>query len=254
MTATDSTYVYAIIRGREIRSTGGLDRAPTRVVESEGIAAIVSSVRELPVKPTRANLAAHHEVIERAAGDTTVLPMRFGFVMSDEDEVASELLQPHRDELLEQLTRFDGHVELGVKVYYREDSFLRDVVREDRAIARLREATQRLTPEAGYYQRIRLGELVFEAVDRKRREQAGQIRRALEPLASAVASDADPPDRVVLKAAFLVEDQRVPEFEERVEDLASRNPDALHFKLVGPVPPYSFVTVAASEPAAVPWA
>ena len=254
MTATDSTYVYAIASGPDVPSTRGLDRAPTRTVESDKIAAIVSSVPEVPVKPTRANLAAHHDVIERAASKTNVLPMRFGFVMSDDDEVASELLGRHRDELLEQLARFDDHVELGVKVYYREDSLLRDVVREDRAIARLRELTKRLSPEAGYYQRIRLGELVVEAIDRRRREHAGDIRRALEPLASAVESDDEPPDRVVLKAAFLVERRRVTEFEERVEDLAGRNPDALHFKLVGPVPPYSFVNLAANEPAAVPWA
>ena len=249
MAATDSTYVYAITRRSDVPVADGLGRAPTRTVESDEITAIVSSMHELPVKPTRANLAAHHEVIDRAAGHATVLPMRFGFVMTNDDAVANELLGRHRDELLEQLARFDGHVELGLKVYYREDSLLRDVVREDQAITRLRELTQRLSPQAGYYQRIRLGELVVEAIDRRCREHASQLWRALEPLASAVVSDDERLDRVVLKAAFLVERVRVPEFEQRVEALARRNPDALHFKLVGPVPPYSFVNLASSEPA-----
>jgi hypothetical protein len=253
-----ATYVYGVVRDGALSSADGVDGlggAPTRAVAAPGVAAIVSSVDETPVQATRSNLTAHNDVVEAVAAGATVLPMRFGFVMRDDNAVARDLLRSRRDEFLSELARFDSHVELALTVYYDEDALLQEVVRGEPAIARMRDATQRLTAEAGYYQRIRLGEMVFDAVARKRRHEADTIRSELERVASAAdSSEGDLPDRVLFKSAFLVERGRVPEFEAAVEELAEREAERLQFKLVGPVPPYSFVKLGSNQPAAVPWA
>jgi Gas vesicle synthesis protein GvpL/GvpF len=50
----------------------------------------------------------------------------------------------------------------------------------------------------------------------------------------------------VLRASFLVERKRVPEFDKAMNEVARHEDGRIRFKYVGPLAPHSFVTV--------PWA
>jgi Gas vesicle synthesis protein GvpL/GvpF len=64
--------------------------------------------------------------------------------------------------------------------------------------------------------------------------------RVLAPL--AVAHVVSPPnhERSVLNAAFLVERNHLEEFDRAVEAVSEQRAPDIEFKLVGPLPPYSF--------------
>src|SRR5947209_11392824 len=122
-------YVYGIVRAAagERPSAAGVDGAQVELVESGGLAALVSDVDSLPVKGNRRNLMAHSQVLQEVVAERCVLPMRFGVVMPDRGAVVTELLEPHAQALAEQLGAFEPYVEVDVRALCSEDDLLRAV-------------------------------------------------------------------------------------------------------------------------------
>src|SRR3954447_13822742 len=165
-----SKYVYGVVRGKgRAKPKGkGIADKPLEVVAADGLGALTSDVPGEELEAGRDELMTHSRVLEEALGDGVVLPMRFGVVMPDEDTVRAELLDPHRDELEAQLEEMSGKVEMNVKAIYDEGAVLREVLAENRDIARAREKLQGRSEDAPYYERIHLGELIVGALEQKR--------------------------------------------------------------------------------------
>jgi hypothetical protein len=175
-----------------------------------------------------------------------VLPMRFGVVMSDADEIRERLLDDHAADLSAQLGEFDGKVEIRIRAVYEESVLLREVVREDPQIAALRRSMAGRSEDATYYARIELGERVAAGVERRREHDGAAIVNALAPVALAVDESKAAHERVALNASFLIERARVEEFDEILDEVAALNAGRIRFKYTGPLPPHSFVQLAGS--------
>lgn len=240
-------YVYGIVEAKATAPAGpGIAGAPLGLVTGDEAAALVSEIEDDRVRLGREELLVHCRVLEHALEQGTVLPMRSGVVMSGPEEIRSRLLDDHGADLRAQLTGLDGKVEVRIRATYEEKSLLRDVAREHPEIASLREAVRGQPEDASYYGRIRLGELVAAALDRKREHDAQSIVDALA--AGALAVDVGQPahERVVVQASFLVERARIASFDEILEQVADGYGGRIRFKYTGPLPPHSFVELAES--------
>src|SRR5919109_1018647 len=138
------TVVYGIVPAETPvdGAPSGIAGAPVHRVTAGGLAALVSPVEGDELRATRRDLLSHAAVLEHAVAAGPVLPLRFGIVLRDEEAVAEELLEARHDELSALLERFERLVELRVKGFYVEEAVLREIVRSDRTIARLNEATR----------------------------------------------------------------------------------------------------------------
>jgi hypothetical protein len=238
-------YVYGIVEASATAPRGrGIGGAPLRLLIGEGAAALVSEIRTDRVRLGRDEVLLHARVLERALARGPVLPMRFGVVMDDAEEVRSRLLDEHGQELRAQLTEMEGKVEIRIRAAYDEQSLLRDVVREQPEITLLREAVRHRPEDATYYERIRLGELVAGAVERRRELDAHAIIDALGAHALAVEAGEPSHERVVVQASFLVERSHLAEFDAIVDQVAEGYGGQIRFKYTGPLPPHSFVELA----------
>ncbi len=236
-------YIYGIVRaagGPPVRSDGVAGGPVTAVADGE-VAALTSEVPDDELRAGREELSTHARVLEQALEGGVVLPMRFGVVMESEESVRRDLLERHREELLAQLDELDGKVELNVKAIYEEDALMREVVESDTSIARLRESLQGKSEEATYYERIRLGEMVSEAVEMKRAQDAELVLARLSGMADAVETGAPVHERMAVNASFLVERARMEAFDEALEQLGGEQAGRIRFKFAGPLPPHSFV-------------
>jgi hypothetical protein len=184
---------------------------------------------------------AHWRVVEAASKAATVIPVRFGTVMADDRAVADELLAPQAERLTALLRALAGQVQLGVKGEYEEDALLREVVREAPAVKALRERVRNLPEAAGYYDRIRLGELVAAEVERRRGQDAGLALERLAPHARATKTNEPRTASGAFDLAFLVERDGVDPFSAAVGELAEALGERVGIRYVGPLPPYSFV-------------
>lgn len=238
-------YVYGVVRASaEPPPRSGIGGATVQTIVSEGTAAIVSDVDEGELEAGRQELTIHAQVLEDALQAGVVLPMRFGIVMSDADSVKTELLGRHHDELCAQLAELDGKVELRLRAVFDETELMGEVVRENPEIAALREALRHQEDDATYYERIRLGEMVAAAVERKRDAEGQEILDALAPLALAVDAGDLGHERVALSASFLVERERVAEFDAAVDQIGRSRAGRLRLKYTGPLPAHSFVELS----------
>jgi hypothetical protein len=237
------TYVYGLVgAGAEIPDDlpglGPSGRVSTIV--HGGIAAIVGDVPDDRPLGTRDDLIAHETVLDTVAASVAVLPMRFPAVV-EEKGVVEELLAPNEDYFLEVLAGLEGRVQFALKGRFEQDAVLLEVVESDDEIRTLQERVRELPEDASYYDRVRLGELIVGALEARREVEAEKIYERLEPTAVEVAAHQPASPEDVVNAAFLVDRDRVQEFEDAVEGLGSDLAGRVRLRLLGPLAPYDFV-------------
>jgi len=236
-------YVYGVVRaaGATAPAVEGIAGAPLELVAEGEVAALTSPAPGEYMEAGREELLTHSRVLEATMEKATVLPMRFGVVVPDEEALRGQLLAPHREELAAQLDEIEGKVEVSLKGIYDEDAVLREIVAENRQVASLRERIGGKPAEAAYYERIELGELVAQAFEAKREHDAAAIVEVLRPHAVAVEVGEPVHERMALNASFLVERAGLEKFDRAVEEVGRSQADRIRFKYTGPLPPHSFV-------------
>jgi hypothetical protein len=116
----------------------------------------------------------------------------------------------------------------------------------------LREHIKTLPDEAGYYERIRLGELVSGEVGHRRVEDTRLAIEMLEPLAVAVREEELRQADSAFNLAFLVDRGKQDAFGREVGRLKEQLGERIELHYVGPLPPYSFADIELDAEAA--WA
>lgn len=240
-------YVYGVLEANaKVPRARGIGNAPLSLIANDGAAALVSDLPSGELQLDHDDMLTHARVLEAAIATGTVLPMRFGVVMSGPEEIRERLLEDHATEIAMQLEELDGKVEVRIRASYEADALLREVVREDPEIQAIRRSMAGRSDEGSYYARIELGERVAAAVQRKREHDAVAILDALSPLALAIDETETDHERIVLNASFLVQRAALERFDEVLEAVAAGNAGRLRFKYTGPLPPHSFVQLAGS--------
>lgn len=225
-------YLYGITRPRELPKR--LSAEGISLIAEEDRAAVVSQVEDGPVEATRRNLLAHADVVEQLHEESVVLPARFGYLLESRDEVLELLALPEIEHLLE---RHKTTCELTLKGTY-EESVLAEV---GAGLQPLRDA-YRAAPsmDAG----IALGEAVGQGLAERRERDASLVLDALHGVIVDVVVGEPAGEFAAFDLALLVERDGVVPIEAKLEELSARLSPPLHFKLVGPLPPYSFVRLA----------
>ena len=234
-------YVHGVTRAG---GRGAIEGAGARAVVDGELAAIVTDA----AGETRAAdlMRRHWRVLEAVAEHATVVPVQFGTAMAGDEAVTAEFLAPRRHSLESQLASFDGKVQLSLKGTYDEAVLLRSIIEGSSAVAQLRERVRRLPEAAGHFERVRLGELVAAEVDQVRERDAEALHARLDGLAVATTRETASGLQAAVNSAFLVERGRTDEFARAVDAAAEELGDRMALRLLGPLPPYSFVAEEAS--------
>lgn len=241
---TPVCYVYGIV-GSDLVLPADLagigDSGGPTLVTCDEVAAVVEEVPAGRAFGTRSDLLAHNRVVDAIAAVAPVLPMRFGAVVLDSDAVALELLEPNHEHFRAGLAEIAGRAQFTLRGEYDRDVVLREVVDEQPEVRALSESLHGAPQDALYHERIRLGELVVQALAAKRESEVAQVLEVLTPHAVAIRSrEPAGPDEMV-DAAFLVDIDRQGAFEQSAEDIAKRLAGRVRLRLLGPLPAYDFV-------------
>lgn len=235
------TYIYAITAaGHPLHLDGlkgvGDPAGDLRTLKTKALGAVVSDAPE-NLRAKRRDLAAHQGVLEKLMGDGAVLPMRFGLMGPDDDQVLAAL-EEHREAYVQRLEQLDGCLEYNLKVSRDEDDLLHEIVTGSEEIRRLNDIT-RQNP-AAQDEKVALGELVAREVQAR---QDGEAKEMVERLAPAAVrhSLGEPTTSHFLNVSFLVKRDDAAAFSQTVHEEAERRGDAYTLSLNGPLPPYSFV-------------
>jgi hypothetical protein len=183
-------------------------------VPVDGLSVLCAPARREPV--TREALWAREATLDALMGERTVLPIRYGTFVADEAAIAVAVA-PRCAALWARLDRVRGAVELSVRVHG-------DAPAPDCGVEYLARAHGDAPPPdcgVGYLARAHAGRSVHE------------------PLSALARAAALRPAHELLRAAYLVDRERVGAFVAEVERLQRERPD-LAILCTGPWPPYSF--------------
>jgi hypothetical protein len=246
-------FVYGVVPAKaEPRvNVDGLGGRPVRTVARGELAAIVSDLGDDKVPGRREDLDAHAAVLADAIRSGTVVPMRFGVSLENDKAVQERLLGRNEARLQELLRALEGHVQATLKAFYLEDALLRQIVRSNEEIARLREATRGREDASTQGLRVRLGQLVADAVETQRAVDQRELLSKLEPLVTDMRVEQPAHERVALHVQMLVRRDRATQLEAAAEELARLHEERLRFRYVAPLAPFSFseIPLEAEEPA-----
>lgn len=241
-------WLYAVTgsSGQELAPTmTGVADAPVRVVQSTGLAAVVSTVdaQAFGEEALRRNLEdldwvaavahAHDAVVRAVRHDGGVIPLRLASIYSSDKHVC-RLLEERHDEFADALRLVRGRTEWGVKAYAAGKADVPET-----------------PPTTGmdYLRRRRAQLSSQEDAERTAARQVMEVHSALASL--AVAARTHPPrntplnkrpERELLNGAYLVDGSDTDAFHEAVQAQEQRN-QTLRLELTGPWPPYSFTTL-----------
>jgi hypothetical protein len=236
-------YLYAVVRAstRLPADLRGLDDATVELLPHDDIAAAVTPMALDRPPGRRAELLAHAAVVDRLAEGGPVVPVQFGSVLADRDSVLGEVLRPRHTEFVEMLDRFTGHVQFNLRASYVEEEILAEVVRDRRDIAELRKRTRDLARGSPHPDLVRLGELVADAMEKKRAVDADRVLAVVQPRVVDTTRHTGSGVDDLLDAALLVPGDQVAGLEEDLESFAAEVHKRIRLRLAGPTAPYDFV-------------
>lgn len=260
----EGKYVYCIIGTNQERNFGPIgiggrgDEVST--IGYNDLSMVVSNYPMTKFVVDRQNMLTHEKAIEEVMKEfDSVLPVRFGTIASNADEIRNLLDRRYR-EFKNALRDMDHKVELGVKgIWKNMDTIFEEIVEENREIKRTKEKIEscdklRIDPERGrrakndagkrnIQAKMEVGRMVAQALEKKKEREAGKIVDALRRTSVEQRLNKTIGDEMFINVAFLVDRGREKEFDNIVDDLSEEYEDRRKLIYAGPMPPYNFVNI-----------
>lgn len=237
-------YLYGIISEDKNHS---LNLNGLTTVSCQSLAAVVEEkevkdYHKLPKEETVRELVSHQQIIEKIMSETSILPVKFGTMVETEDEVI-KFLEKGYFVLKNELRKMEGKIELDVVASWKLPKILAMIYAHDRRVQKKQQEIALKGPEATTKDKIILGRLVEQVLKTRKDEYSRLILQKLKKRAVEICLHDLISDEMVFNAAFLIKASAKEIFYKALDKLDQRFEDTLNFRLVGPLPPYSFSTI-----------
>ena len=241
-------YVYSFLRSKDKDAVQaarlkGLEEADVTVIERGDLAVAVSPIVARKIRPQRKYLAAHQEIVTHLAKHWSMLPVSFGLIADNLDQVYY-ILDNNRDVLNEQIERVGGNVEMTVSLKWTAPNVPQYFV--DRHPP-LREARELIVEgKASRDDQIEMGRIFEKLLNAEREANTQVFLDALAPFSKELEVQPTREESDVMRLACLINRDMEPEFSAAVYRAAEAFSDDFAITFNGPWPPYSFVKLALS--------
>lgn len=254
----ENIYVYAVIStppspaksGELARSMLGINNRGIILVPYKDFIVVASNTHlinfsQLGKKELAEFISVHEQVNNRLIKDYDVIPMRFGMIVESKEEVLNVLKKAYLQFKIS-LDKVVGKNEFIVEVFWNEDNALEKITRENVEIQKLRERAASLGRILGLTVKIKLGKLIFEALESRRKEYTKDILNFLGNYFTDFTAGKLLNKEMLMSYSFLIEKSRESELALKLNELQGKYKDELKVKYIGPMAPYSFVDIKLS--------
>ncbi len=242
--ARQKAYLYAIIAGAQDSVYGGFGIGGHDVysVSTGIIAAVISDIPNGSVRPERAHLAAHHEVLKRLMAETTPLPMSFGIVAESPAAVRRMLLR-NQKALSGQLEHLAGKVEMGLRVTWDVPNIFEYFVNTHPELRVARDRLLGVNCAPTQEHKIEVGSMFDRLLTEDRETYAAHAMGMLEGREFEIRALKCRSEREVMNLACLIRREAMPRFEAAVFEVAKQYDNNFALDYNGPWAPHNFVDV-----------
>jgi hypothetical protein len=189
-------------------------------------------------------LMSHQTIVEKVMAHFDVLPVKFGTFLSEEQVL--KLLQYGYKTFQSFLMEFSKKVQMELIVTWNVNTVISAIAAEPDVATMVAEAKtlQGQSNQAG----IKIGQLVASKLSMRKTALADEIVSAVGTTSLKQHVNPILSDQIVVNLGLMLESNKTAMLERTVNELDSRFNQQLTFKLVGPLPPYSFATVRVKTP------
>jgi hypothetical protein len=214
------------------------------IVTYEGLSAIVSApsfsddrtmTKDVAVK----YLLNQQRILEGLMDSYPILPFKFGSMAHTDEEVKQILIQGYS--FFQSLLPWVGdRVELELVAVWDREKIFKTLYEEEPEIQFLQKIIGTKSEEDPFLEKIKLGKLVRQCLLKKKVPSREQIISQLKECAESYCDHDVMDDIMILNTAFLLRKEMEKEFDRRVQYLDHTFLGEVSFKVIGPLPLYSF--------------
>ncbi|ARI76456.1 GvpL/GvpF family gas vesicle protein [Halobacillus mangrovi] len=246
MAEENGVYVFCCIHVEDEKDFGsvhfeGEDR-PIFTVSYKDAAMVAI---EAPIKiyhPKKDNLMKHQQVISNVMeNENAVVPISFGNVFQslEDTEVLLKNLYPQLAKLFPEVS---NKIEIGLKVVGKKE-WLENQVEQNEGVMKQKQNVANKSEAAGYFDRIKLGEMAQNFFNKLKKEVEHDIHESLTKLSVSAKSNETLGEKMLLNGAYLIDRDKEEAFDKKVNDLHERWKGKVDFKYTGPWPAYNFINI-----------
>jgi hypothetical protein len=241
-------YVYSFLRSKDreaimAENLKGIEDADIAVIEHDDLAVVVSAIVPKKIRPQRKFLAAHQEIVTHLAKYWSMLPVSFGLIADDLDQV-HHILDKNRDVLIEQLDRVGGNVEMTITLKWTDSNIPQYFV--DRYPELQAARAMIIEGRASREDQIEMGRIYERLLNSERATHTQRFTDNLSSIAKELEIQPTRDDSDVMRLACLISRDIEEKFTEAVYRTAELFSDDFAITFNGPWPPYTFVKLALS--------
>lgn len=252
--ATKGIYIYGIIPNfysaemyRSLVNTG------IYTIAYQNISAIVSDRENVPFdyldRETLGHLLVDHQkTIEDLIGKgfNMLIPMRLGTMVNSKEEVFKILANGH-DLIVDSLNKIEHLTEIDLAVTWADFPAIIKEVAVHPDIVAMKEAILNSGEAISQADQIKIGMLFEEKFKEKNTTVELDILNALSPFCTDIKMHEVMNDQMITNSAYLLNRNKKEKFEQVLDRLDEEYKGMLNFKMVGPLPCYSFYTIEVKE-------
>jgi len=252
--ATKGIYIYGIIPNfystevfKSLVNTG------IYTIAYQNISAIVSDRENVLIdfsdRETLGHLLVDHQkTIEdlTAKGFTMLIPMRLGTMANSKKEVIKILANGH-NLIVNTLTKIEHLTEIDLAVSWADFSATIKDVASHPDIVVMKEDLLKKGDALSQTDQVKIGMLLEEKFKEKNARVELDILDSLSALCTDIKMHDVMDDQMITNSAYLLKRINKEKFEEALDHLDEEYKGMLNFKMVGPLPCYSFYTIEVKE-------
>ncbi len=247
---TQGIYIYGIVPN--FYSTDmfrSLENTEVYAIPFQNISALVSNKERVLLdsldRESLGYMLVHHQkTIEdlMTKGFSMIIPMQLGTMVNSKDEVV-KILENGFDLMIETLKKIEFLTEIDLVVSWADFSGVLKDFSMHPDIIELKEEVMRNTGSLSKIDQVKMGMLVQQKIDEKNKQIELNILDMLAAVSLDIKTHEVMNDQMITNSAFLVDRTKKEKFEQMIEQIDRDYKDLLNFKLVGPLPFYSFYTI-----------
>lgn len=236
-------YLYCLIETH--KDIGYISRGvdgsyPVYTTRYKDIAAITSDIEKDVIKVNTEDCILHEKVVEEVMKDNTALPFEFGTIAPDKESVIV-LLKDNYPSIKKSIRNLRDKLEVNVRAIWVDmNKIFQEIVSENRDIALYKQTIEKKPPNETYEDRIKIGQLVAQALYVKKEKDVDSIVGVLKQGSAGYVPGRIIGDNMIMNSAFLVRKAYLGRFESILFRLGDKLEGRVDFKYTGPLPPYNF--------------
>lgn len=249
MNNEQSRYFYGVMATQQRQELGpiGIGGRGDMVytLPYKDIAAIISPSPITKYEVSRENTITHAKVLDKAAEESTVLPVKFCTIAESENAIIEKVLKSRYQEFIDLIKEMSDKIELGVRVLWKDmDAIYAELVDENSDMKALKTALLKEKDEQKRYAgRVKIGEMVQKALEARKTREGEELMEVLKPLSVRWKENPLYGDKNLLNAVFLAIREKEKYFDEKISYLEEMYGAKQQLKYTRSLVPYNFVEV-----------